>query len=295
MVALLGEALRGERHELVPPVLAPLRQSPGHGGTVRSLDRTVKNTGRPTVLPHRAPGVTPRSHALRTVPGMETYVVRMWLPDRPGALGQVASRIGAVRGEIVGIDILERGAGRAIDELVVELPDGALDRPAGARGPAGRRCRRRGGAAGGRRAARSTPRCPRDGGHPRGRQRPRRARRGARRARPSGDRRRVGRGRRPRGRRGDGRRRGRSRRPRGCWRSWTAARRRPAWPRGETGADDVVWSPLPSTGLALVLGRGGTAYRARERRQVAALARIVDTRLQEIARARARFNHPSLG
>ena len=57
---------------------------------------------------------------------METYVVRMWLPDRPGALGQVASRIGAVRGEIVGIDILERGAGRAIDELVVELPDGAL-------------------------------------------------------------------------------------------------------------------------------------------------------------------------
>src|SRR4029450_4034069 len=55
---------------------------------------------------------------------METYVVRMWLPDRPGALGQVASRIGAVRGEIVGIDILERGAGRAIDELVVELPGG---------------------------------------------------------------------------------------------------------------------------------------------------------------------------
>ena len=57
---------------------------------------------------------------------METYVVRMWLPDRPGALGQVASRIGAVRGEIVGIDILERGAGRAIDELVVDLPDGSL-------------------------------------------------------------------------------------------------------------------------------------------------------------------------
>src|SRR3712207_9268242 len=55
-----------------------------------------------------------------------TLVVRLWLPDRPGALGQVASRIGAVRGEIVGIDILERGAGRAIDELVVELPDAAL-------------------------------------------------------------------------------------------------------------------------------------------------------------------------
>lgn len=57
---------------------------------------------------------------------MESYVVRVWMPDRPGALGQVASRIGAVRGDVVGIDILERGAGRAIDELVVELPDASL-------------------------------------------------------------------------------------------------------------------------------------------------------------------------
>ena len=50
---------------------------------------------------------------------MSTWIVRVWLPDRPGALGQVASRIGAVRGDVVGIDILERGAGRAIDELAV--------------------------------------------------------------------------------------------------------------------------------------------------------------------------------
>ena len=53
---------------------------------------------------------------------MPSYVVRVWVPDRPGALGAVASRIGAVRGDLVGVDILERGAGRAIDELVVELP-----------------------------------------------------------------------------------------------------------------------------------------------------------------------------
>lgn len=53
-------------------------------------------------------------------------MVRVWMPDRPGALGQVASRIGAVRGDVVGIDILERGAGRAIDELVVQLPDASL-------------------------------------------------------------------------------------------------------------------------------------------------------------------------
>jgi hypothetical protein len=57
---------------------------------------------------------------------MTTYVMRIWVPDRPGALGAVASRIGAVRGDLVGIDILERGGGQAIDELLVELPDDAL-------------------------------------------------------------------------------------------------------------------------------------------------------------------------
>ncbi|MFP5316994.1 MAG: hypothetical protein ACLGI2_01725 [Acidimicrobiia bacterium] len=57
---------------------------------------------------------------------METFIVRVWLPDRPGALGAVASRIGAVRGDVVGIEILERGAGRAIDELTVQLPDAGV-------------------------------------------------------------------------------------------------------------------------------------------------------------------------
>ncbi|TMK89499.1 MAG: hypothetical protein E6G57_01065 [Actinobacteria bacterium] len=57
---------------------------------------------------------------------MPTFVLRLWLPDRPGALGAVASRIGAVRGDLVGIDILERGGGRAIDELAVELPEERL-------------------------------------------------------------------------------------------------------------------------------------------------------------------------
>lgn len=57
---------------------------------------------------------------------MARIVVRVWLPDRPGALGLVASRIGAVRGEILGIEVLERGAGRAVDELVVDLDDQAL-------------------------------------------------------------------------------------------------------------------------------------------------------------------------
>jgi len=61
-----------------------------------------------------------------TVPAVITIVVRVWMPDRPGALGQVASRIGAVRGDVLSIEILEQGAGRAIDELTVELPDADL-------------------------------------------------------------------------------------------------------------------------------------------------------------------------
>src|ERR687897_433441 len=55
--------------------------------------------------------------------GARTLVVRLWLPDRPGALGQVASRIGAVRGDLLAIDILERGGGQVIDELVVSVPN----------------------------------------------------------------------------------------------------------------------------------------------------------------------------
>jgi hypothetical protein len=59
-----------------------------------------------------------------TVPGSEArahVLVRVWLPDRPGALGLVASRVGAVDGDIVGIDVLERGETVAVDEFAVEL------------------------------------------------------------------------------------------------------------------------------------------------------------------------------
>lgn len=57
---------------------------------------------------------------------MTVVVVRAWMPDRPGALGQVASRIGAVRGDVLAIEILEQGADRVIDELTVALPDADL-------------------------------------------------------------------------------------------------------------------------------------------------------------------------
>lgn len=60
---------------------------------------------------------------MSTLDPVHTVVLRVWLPDRPGALGQVASRIGAVRGDVLSIEILEVGGGRVIDEIVVALPD----------------------------------------------------------------------------------------------------------------------------------------------------------------------------
>jgi hypothetical protein len=223
---------------------------------------------------------------------MDCFVVRLWLPDRPGALGQVASRIGAVRGEIVGIDILERGAGRAIDELVVELPHESLcellvQEIQQVDGVDVEQVRPVADSLHDPRldaletAAMLVGATDRDDLVDAVVEHARRA---------------VG-------------------------AEWSAVVRlddaeivasegpapSPAWlaafvegsrssarvASGQAGADDVVWSPLPSAGLALLVGRDGTAYRARERRQVAAFARIVDTRLRELARTSARQRHPS--
>jgi hypothetical protein len=67
-----------------------------------------------------------QKRAVSSLPSVHTVVMRVWLPDRPGALGQVASRIGAVKGDVLDIEILETGGGRAVDELVVALPDAGL-------------------------------------------------------------------------------------------------------------------------------------------------------------------------
>ncbi len=52
----------------------------------------------------------------------ERLSVRIWLPDEPGMLAAVATRIAAVRGNVVGLEVLERSGGVAVDELMVELP-----------------------------------------------------------------------------------------------------------------------------------------------------------------------------
>ena len=226
------------------------------------------------------------------MPAVDSYVVRVWLADRPGALGLAASAIGSVGGEIVGIDILERGGGRAVDELVVDLPGGSPVQDLV-------------------RAIESVEGCD------------------VEEVRPVADALhdprldaletaailvgaadcaalleavvthacRV---------------------PGAAWAAvvdlgsgqvveaagptpasaWVAAfvegsRSSARVLAGEAGPDDVIWAPLPAAGLAVVVGRDGVAYRARERRQLSALARIADTRHHELRRAASRAAHPS--
>lgn len=227
---------------------------------------------------------------------MPTFVIRMWLPDRPGALGQVASRIGAVRGDVIGIDILERDGGQAVDELVVELPgdeliDLLLAEVCQVDGVAVEEVRSIA-------DARHDPRLD--------------VLEAAAQLVGTSDvddllealvihaRRVIG-------------------------ASWVAVTSldadahdegvlitdpdapSQAWleafvagsraaeriTRGPAATSEVIWAPLASSGLALVLGRHGMAYRARERHQAAALARVVDTRLHQLEGANCRTHHPS--
>ena len=200
-------------------------------------------------------------------------------PTRRARAGGQPHRRGA--GRVVGIDILERGAGRAIDELVVELPDGVPGRPARRR----RSSRSTGSTS--RRSGRSpTPlprspaRRPRDG---------RDARRGgvdrtscstpcactaparwARSGPPSST-----------STTGDvlasvG--------PAAAWLrpSWPAAAFVGRWPVGQRCPTTSCGRRCPAPSSPSCSGRTDLPFRARERRQVAALARIVDTRFREV-------------
>jgi len=55
-----------------------------------------------------------------------SYLLRVVLPDRPGALGAVATALGGVGADILSIDVIERSPGSAIDDIVVELPPDRL-------------------------------------------------------------------------------------------------------------------------------------------------------------------------
>src|ERR1700733_766193 len=222
---------------------------------------------------------------------MPTFIVRVWVPDRPGALGAVASRIGAVRGDLVGIDILERGGGRAIDELVVDLPDaGLVDllvsevsqvdgvdvedvrmAPAAATDPrldaletaASLVAHAEVGSLLDALARRSLSDFQSDWVTVLDLE-------------SSSQIITVGAA------------------PASSWLgAFVAGSRASADPGSEGGPDDVAWADVDAAGLVVVLGRKGRPFRARERRQLTALARIVDHRWAELHTRAGRLAHPS--
>lgn len=219
---------------------------------------------------------------------MRTYVVRVWLPDRPGALGSVASRIGAVRGDVIGIDILETGEGVAVDDLLIRIPhespidllvaeieevDGVVveaveavaeadhDRPDPLEAAAIV-------------CGASTTDEVLDAlvGH------------GvstfgavwAAVVDPATGTVRAAEGSAP-------------------TEAWLTAfvHGAGAGASDVAGGGDVAWAPLPQVGLAVVAGREGTPFRAKERRQIATLAGIAAVRAREVGLDRSRLLHPS--
>ncbi len=55
-----------------------------------------------------------------------SYLLRVQLEDRPGSLGSLAVALGTVGADILSLDVVERGTGYAVDDLVVDLPAGAM-------------------------------------------------------------------------------------------------------------------------------------------------------------------------
>lgn len=57
-----------------------------------------------------------------------SYLLRVVLPDRPGALGAVATALGAAGADILSVDVIERSPDSAVDDFVVEVaPDKLAD------------------------------------------------------------------------------------------------------------------------------------------------------------------------
>ena len=60
------------------------------------------------------------------VAGVPSYLLRVQLEDRPGSLGSLAVALGSVGADILSLDVIDRGSGYAVDDLVIELPTGAM-------------------------------------------------------------------------------------------------------------------------------------------------------------------------
>ena len=55
-----------------------------------------------------------------------SYLLRIELVDRPGSLGALAVALGSVGADILSLDVVDRSGGYAIDDMVIELPPGAM-------------------------------------------------------------------------------------------------------------------------------------------------------------------------
>ena len=55
-----------------------------------------------------------------------SYLLRVQLPDRPGSLGALALALGKIGADILSMDVVERGDGYAVDDIVVDLSLGSL-------------------------------------------------------------------------------------------------------------------------------------------------------------------------
>src|SRR5580765_6719689 len=53
-----------------------------------------------------------------------SFLLRVVLPDKPGSLGAVATALGNAGADILGVNVVERSAEHAVDDLAVELPPG---------------------------------------------------------------------------------------------------------------------------------------------------------------------------
>lgn len=57
---------------------------------------------------------------------MPSYLLRIELVDRPGSLGSLAVALGSVGADILSLDVVDRSSGYATDDLVIDLPPGAM-------------------------------------------------------------------------------------------------------------------------------------------------------------------------
>lgn len=84
--------------------------------------RAAGTAGRTARRP--SPATEPQQGGCRV--SVVSFLLRVVLPDRPGMLGAVATAIGRVGGDIVSLDVVERGPGGAVDDLLVVVPVGGL-------------------------------------------------------------------------------------------------------------------------------------------------------------------------